>query len=82
MKLIKLIPVKQLAKFLPDILAYVLTKALGYVLTKYPSKAHKVLETAEQISKAMHNSIVIARDGVITKEEIAVQKALWREVFK
>ncbi len=80
--ILALIPVKRLAKYLPDVLAYVLTKGLGYVLTKYPKKSRKVLETAEEISIAMVKSVQYAEDGVISKDEIEKAKALWKVVFK
>lgn len=82
LKIIRLIPVKVLAKYLPDIMAYILTKVLRYVLTKYPNKSAKVIETTEEISKAMIHSVKIAKTGVITPADIEKQKNLWKDVFK
>jgi len=80
--LLKLIPVRTLVKYLPDVLAYLLTKGLGYVLVRYPHKSAKIIETAEEISKAMLNSVVIAKTGVIAKEDIEKQRKLWKAVFE
>jgi len=82
MKWIKLIPVRILVKYLPEILAYILTKVLTYLLRKYPHKAGKVIETTKEITAATANAIEAASDGVITKAEISKQKSLWLEVFK
>jgi len=82
MKWIKLIPVKILVKYMPEILAYIITKVLSYMLKKYPHKAAKVIETTKEITAATANAIEAASDGVITKFEISKQKSLWIEVFK
>lgn len=81
-KIIKLLPVKLLAKYLPDFLALILTKALGFLLTKYPHKAAVIAETVKEITAAIIHAIDAAADKKITKEEIERQKELWREVFK
>lgn len=77
-----LIPVKTLTKYLPDILAYILTKIIGHLLIRYPHKSAKVKETAKEITAAMVNAINAAEDGVITKEELNKQKELWKAVFE
>ncbi len=81
MRWIKLIPVKILVKYLPEILAFILTKVLTYLLKKYPHKAAKVVETTKEITIATVNAIEAAKDGIITKQEIRKQRALWKEVF-
>jgi len=82
MRWIKMIPIHILVKYLPEILAYILTKVLGYLLTKQPTKAEKILETVKDLTHAMAEAAEFAKDGIITKEEIAAQKASWAEVFR
>lgn len=81
-KILKLIPIKSLVKYLPDVLAYVFTRVLTFMLKKYPHKSDKVMETASDLAKAMAHAVEAAEDGVITKFELSKQQSLWREVFK
>ena len=80
-KLLTWIPAKVLAEKLPDILAYILTKGLGWLFKKYPNKSHKVIEISGEITKALLNAANAASDGVITPEEVKKQKELWKQVF-
>ena len=81
MKLLRLIPVRYLAKYLPNILAYLLTKVLGWLLVKYPHKTAKVKETTAEINAALTNLILATKDGKFDKHEINKQIELWKEVF-
>lgn len=81
LKLLKFIPAKLLAEKLPDILAYILTKGLGWLFKKYPHKSDKVIEISKEVTTALLNASNAAKDGVITKAEIAEQKKLWKNVF-
>lgn len=82
MHLLKLIPVKYLVKKLPEILAFIFTKVLTWLLMKYPHKSAKVKEITLELTAALSNLISITEDGKITKEEIQVQKELWEQVFE
>ena len=80
--LLKLISAKTLLKYLPDVLAYILTKVLTYVFSKYPAKSQKAIETVKEITLATANAIKASSDGKITKAELRKQKELWKKVFK
>lgn len=82
MNFIKLIPTKILVNYFPEILAYILTKVLGYILLKNPNKAEKVIETAKEITKALSEAVEFAKDGIITKDEVKEQIEAWKVVFK
>ena len=80
--LLKLISAKTLLKYLPDVLAYILSKVLTYVLAKYPAKSKKAIETVKEITLATADAIKASSDGKITKAELRKQKVLWKKVFK
>lgn len=77
MKIIKLIPVRLLVKYLPQILAYLLTRVLNYVFTKYPDKTDKAIKETEEILIAMKTTVDAAKDGRITEEEILKCQGKW-----
>lgn len=81
MRLLSLIPARYLAKYLPEILAFILTKVLTWLFKKYPEKSDKVMETCKEITVALSDAIKAGEDGKITPEEIEKQKILWRNVF-
>ena len=81
MRLLKLIPVKTLVKNLPQILAYIFTKVLCFVVEKYPHKTEKVKETASEISVAVADLVKATEDGNLDKKEVKKQIELWKEVF-
>jgi len=82
LKLLKLIPLRSLTKHLPSILAWIITRVLGYMLKKYPEKSEKVLETAQELTLALSDAVKSAEDGIITETEIVYQRALWEAVFE
>ena len=81
MKLLALIPAKIFAKYLPEIIGFILTKALGWLSKKYPEKYNKAKETSQEITVALADAVKAAEDGVISKEEVERQKKLWQAVF-
>lgn len=81
-KILKLIPIKLLVKQLPQVLAFILTRVLMWVSLNYPHKTAKVKETTQEVTAALTNALKASNDGVITKEEIEVQKELWKKVFE
>lgn len=80
-KLLSLIPAKTLAKYLPEIMAYILTKGLGWIFKNYPQSAAKTIETTKEVTAALTQNINSASDGVIDKEEVQKGIKLWRDVF-
>ena len=80
-KILKLIPIKLLVKQLPQVLAFILTRVLTWVSLNKPHKTAKVIETTQEITAALTNALKASADGVITKQEIEVQKELWKKVF-
>lgn len=80
-KLLSLIPAKTLAKYLPEIMAYILTKGLGWIFKNYPQSATKTIETTKEVTAALTQNINAAADGVIDKAEVQKGIALWKDVF-
>ena len=79
--LLKLIPIKKLAKYLPEILAYILTKSLTWLFKKYPEKTPKVIDKTKEVIDALTQNIDAASDGVISDKEVKTGIALWKEVL-
>ena len=80
MKLLALIPAKIFAKYLPKIIAFSITKGLGYLKKKYPNKFQKAKETVKEIMKALSYSVEAAEDGVVTEQELTKAIELWDKV--
>jgi len=80
-KLLKLIPARLFAKYLPDVLAYVLTKGLGWLIVKYPHRSKKVIETSKEITAAIIEVVTVSSDGVIDKKELAKVIEAWKKVL-
>lgn len=81
-KIIGLIPVKKLAKYLPEVLAYLLTKVLTWSLTKHPEKTEKIKETVSDITEFMSAAVKATDDGDITKNELLALKKKALEIFE
>ena len=79
--ILKLIPVKKLAKHLPAVIAFILNRVLLWTFEKYPHKAKKATETAEEIMAAIAQNIKAAKDGKVTTDEVEKGMKLWKEVF-
>ena len=80
LKFIGLIPIKSLAKYLPEILAFVLTKVLQYVSLRQPEKLNKVIDFAERVVLVTKLSIDAGADGVFEPKELKEIAEAWKRV--
>lgn len=82
MKILKLIPIKLLVKKMPKVLAYVLTRVLNYVFTKYPHKKDKAITETKEILLAMQATVEAVEDGEITEKEILNCQDKWEAALR
>jgi|AntDeeMinimDraft_5_1070356.scaffolds.fasta_scaffold32845_2 hypothetical protein len=79
--LLRFIPIKHLVNFLPEIIAYLLTKVLTYIFKKYPDSTYKAINITREVMTALTQNIDAAKDGVIDEKEVEKGIKLWKKVF-
>ena len=80
--LLSLIGKKALAKYLPQILAWIFSKVFTFILERYPAQSAKVVETCDDLTRAVGVTINAVRDGKVDTKELEDIKFRWLEVFK
>lgn len=80
-KIISLISAKTIAKYLPEILAFVLTKALAFIIERQPNKVEKVKEFASDFAVAIAATVAAAEDNKFDVAEMKDLQKKWTDVF-
>ena len=76
--LISLIGKKALAKYLPKVLAMILSRALSWLFKKYPAKTKNVIKELDEIVAAIAATVEAAKDGSITEAELKKLQEKWQ----
>ena len=81
MNVLKLIPVKTLAKFAPEVIAFILSKVMKWLSEKKPEKLKAVIQTTEDILKALDITLEAGSDNVFTPKEVKQISEAWKNAF-
>jgi hypothetical protein len=82
LKLITLIPKTYLAKKLPDIIAYVLTRALEWVYINKRKDYDKTIEVTKKIIDIMNYKLEALKDNELDKKELQELIEMYRNLIK
>lgn len=82
LKLITLIPKSYLAKKLPDVLAYVLTRALEWVYVNKRKDYDKTIEVTKKIIDIMNYKLEALKDNELDKKELQSLIEMYRNLIK
>lgn len=80
-KLLALIPAKTVAKYLPQLLAFLLTKVMKWLSDKYPDKLVSVIAVSYEVTEALETTLNAGKDNKFTPEEIKEIQKEWDDVF-
>lgn len=81
-KILTLIPAKVLVKYLPEVIAFILTKAITWVAMKHPLKLAYVIDKINNFTTALTVIHDATADNKITVKEVDEFAKEMKELFK
>lgn len=79
LKLIGLIPVKKLVKYLPTILAFILTRVIKWAAIKKPDLLAKIILYTDKVSRVLALWVKAGEDKVYEPEELKEIAEAWKK---
>lgn len=78
-KIIGLIPFRKLVKYLPEIIAFIITKVWRKLSVTQPEKLKNVVEFLDKITRVARKSLDAGKDGIYDTKEIIDIANEWRK---